>query len=186
LTSLGITPEEARFATTGLFRIPNQVLITIFFTTGFPGAVDYLQFCGIIIIPINGDAFMSDICVGDKVYITVFGDEDLIGEVIAEGNVPWSEDENLLSEEEPDTIYWWKVKIEVSGKVKDFPKDRLRRVCTPKSGDVVRVIRGKNKGKTGEIIDSIPTDEITYWAIDLENEKLAILKENVLEILPSE
>lgn len=129
---------------------------------------------------------MSDICVGDKVYITVFGDEDLIGEVVAEGNIPWSEEDDLLSGEESDTIYWWKVKIDVTGKIKDFPKDRLRLISTPKSGDNVRVIRGRNKGKTGEIIDSIPTDGITYWAIELENEKLTILKENVLEIFSPE
>ena len=131
---------------------------------------------------------MSDICVGDKVYITVLGDEVLIGEIVAEGNIPWSEDEdeNLLSEEEPDTIFWWKVKIDKTGKIKDFPKDRLRRISTPKSGDSIRVISGKNKGKTGDIIDSIPIDGITYWAIDLETDKLVILKENVLEILPPE
>lgn len=131
---------------------------------------------------------MSDISVGDKVYITVLGDEVLIGEVVAEGNIPWSEveDENFSSEEESDTIFWWKVKIDATGKIKDFPKVRLRRISSPKSGDSVRVIRGKNKGKTGEIIDSIPIEGITYWAIDLENEKLAILKENVLEVLPPE
>ena len=129
---------------------------------------------------------MSDINIGDKVYITVFEDEDLIGDVIAEGDVPWSEEQDLLSREKPDTIYWWKVKIDATGETKDFPEDRLRRMSTPKTGDKVRVINGEDKGKTGEIISLVPIWGITHWAIELEDEGQTVLEETMFEIIPPE
>jgi hypothetical protein len=126
---------------------------------------------------------MSDIRVGDKVYIIVFEDEDLIGEVISEGDIPWSEEEDLLSEEHEEIIYWWKVKIYGTGETKDFPEDRLRRMSMPKPGDIIRVIDGENKGKTGEIIGPIPIEEVRCWAIEFENEGQTVLEDTEFEIM---
>lgn len=129
---------------------------------------------------------MSDIRVGDKVYINVFEDEDLTGEVVAEGDAPWSEEQDLLSGEEPETIYWWKVKVYGTGEIKDFPEDRLRLMTIPKAGDNVRIIDSEDKGKTGVIIGPIPIEEVRYWAIELEDEGQTILEETMFEIVPPE
>lgn len=129
---------------------------------------------------------MSDFSVGDKVYISVFEDENMIGEIISEGDIPWSDEQDMLSREKSKTIYWWKVTIDATGEIKDFPEDRLKRIRTPKTGDNVHIINGKDKGKTGEIVGSVPIGLVTYWAIEFEGEEQAILEENTFEILTPE
>ena len=129
---------------------------------------------------------MSDINVGDKVYITVFEDEDMIGEVVAEGDIPWSDEQDLLPWEKTETIRWWKVKIYRTNEIKDFPEDRLKHMSIPEAGDSVRIIDGEDKGKTGLIIGPIPVEEVQYWAIELEDEGQCVLEDTEFEIMPPE
>ena len=71
---------------------------------------------------------MASFKIGDRVRVIGLTEDDMTGEIIAKGDMPDVElgKVELGKELEPEMrISWWKVKLDGTDEVKDFPDDIL-------------------------------------------------------------
>jgi len=74
---------------------------------------------------------MANFKVGDKVRIIINGDMGKTGVIVAKGISPVTIIREVSTRGEPREemkIFWWKVKLDVTGEEKEFPNDKLEKI----------------------------------------------------------